>query len=376
LNNKKTTRREALVNGAALVAGAAAASCLPRVVGDWPPDGGQAICSWTEPRITPVTPTNGRVIQASNYDMVTLPPSVTIIECQAERTFKEMMLKLTGAADMQAAWLSLLVDYKPGQVVGIKVNALNSKVPTHREVVKVVVDSLKAHVPDIQADDILVWDRRLDELKKAGLTAEYLECRVEGTKEDAQTKGNGRGYELSSICLGSGQSHLTNIQTRAVDHLINFAVLKNHRASGFTGVLKNHYGTIDNPGMFHDKVDANTGKVIERRFEQAIPTINALDEVVTKSRLFLIDASIVVIKGDTDSAADWIPTTLMASLDPVALDAQGRKLRDQCVVDSGSPKPTETISDGWLKVCERVGLGSATPLVVPLDCTGHECPDV
>ena len=372
MSNRKTTRREALTNGAALVAGAVAASCLPKVDGDWPPDGGQALCSWTEPRITPATPTNGRVVEASNLDMVTLPPSVTIVPCQAEHTFKEMMLKLTGAVDMKAAWLSLF-DYQPGQVVGIKVNTLNSKCPTHREVVKVLVDSLKAHVSGIQANDILVWDRRLDELKKAGLTADYLECRVEGTKDDTQTKGNGRGYELSPICLGSGQSHLTNIQTRAVDHLINFAVLKNHLASGFTGVLKNHYGTIDNPGMFHNKVDANTGKVLERRFEQAIPTINALDEVVTKSRLFLMDASISVIKGDTDSSPDWIPSTLMASLDPVALDAHGRKRRDAWVVASGSPKPTETISDGWLKACERVGLGSATPKVEKLDLSGNEC---
>ena len=259
---------------------------------------------------------------------------------------------LTGAVDLKAAWAVVLKDLKPGQVVGIKVNTLNAKVPTHVELVQALVQSLKVD-GGVDTQQLLVWDRRLDELTKAGITAAAVGCAVEGTVDSTSARGNGRGYEESATCLGSDNAKLTTIQTRGVDHLINLSVMKNHKASGFTGCLKNHYGTIDNPGDFHNRMSGDT--VVEDRFEKAIPTINALPEVAGKTRLWLMDAIVGVCKGDTDAYADCIPNRLLAGLDPVALDIRGREIRN---TEAGGAT-VETTSDSWLAAAERVGLGKS-----------------
>ena len=115
-----------------------------------------------------------------------------------------------------------------------------------------LVGMLKA--AGIRPDKIVVWDRRLDELKAAGYDASKLGCRLEGTLDAPGKKGSSRGYEFDSVCVAGQTTHLSGIQTRGIDHLINVAVMKNHFITGYTGALKNHYGTIDNPGEFHGSI--------------------------------------------------------------------------------------------------------------------------
>lgn len=266
---------------------------------------------------------------------------------------RKLLLALSGKADLKGAWAALIPGLQAGHVVGIKINVLNRRVPTHPEVVKALVDLLKEGA-GLSAGQILVWDRRLDELTKAGFSAQSMGATVEGTWDDTNAKGTGRGYELSSTCIGGRNTHLSNIMTRRVDHLINLAVMKRHDLSGFTGVLKNHYGTIDNPGDFHDKLSPAQA-VLDKRFDLAIPGINALDEVHRKTRLWLLDAVVGVCKGSTESPPDCTPNRLLAGLDPVALDTRGRQIRDEARGSTG--KDPEVISDGWLKGSEKAGLG-------------------
>jgi len=311
------------------------------------------------------------VVKVYNYDILSHSSPVRIDQGHVAPTLLSLIKKLSGEDELSKAWARLLPGYLAGQVVGIKVNTLNAKVPTHPEIIRELVASLKDH-GGVQGGDILVWDRRLDELQKAGFKESVIGCRVIGTQDDTKSQGNGPGYESDGSCLGGEQARLSKIITRSgdqegIDHLINVAVLKNHFASGFTGVLKNHYGTFHNPGTFRDRVDAGSGKVLERRFEQAIPTINALPEVAKKSRLWLVDATIVVAKGDTDAAADTLMESLYGGLDPVALDVCCRAARDE----KAAGAVQDTTSQGWLEACERVGLGSATVKILDQeDITG------
>jgi uncharacterized protein (DUF362 family) len=242
-------------------------------------------------------------------------------------------------------------------VVGIKVNVLNSRVPTHPELVRALVDSLKTGL-SVPGSQILVWDRRTDELTTAKLTGEALGAVVEGTWEEAKSQGAGRGYENDAICIARRTTHLSKILTRRIDHLLNFSVMKNHDASGFTGCLKNNYGIINNPGDFHDVKQEEI--VLERVIEQAIPDLNVLSDVTGKTRLWLMDAAIGICKGTTSDPEDCYPQRLLASLDPVAIDARGRELRDEMRGPKLGPDP-ETLSEVWLQSAERVGLGSKTP---------------
>jgi uncharacterized protein (DUF362 family) len=355
-----TSRRSFLVRGALTAASAAAGlsllRCLPDVDGVWKEEG-QALCSTSASSPTPGNSADvGRVLEAFDPALSVGPKANPEV---AAANLKKLLLALTGQVDLRAAWGALIPALAANQVVGIKVNTLNSQVPTRPELVKAMVDSLKEGL-SLRPDQILVWDRRLDELTKAGLTADFLGATVEGTRDTVQDKGQGRDYELKPICLGGRKARLSNIITRRVDHLINMAVIKRHDASGFTGCLKNHYGTIDNPGEFHDQLGPGQ-TVLERRFAKAIPELNALTEVVSKTRLCVVDAIFGVAKGNTESPVDCVPNRLLLGLDPVALDARARQIRDQERGDLG-PDP-ETVSSGWLEAAERMGLGSSTPKV-------------
>ena len=75
------------------------------------------------------------------------------------------MLRLTGESGADDAWKKL---FKPGEVVGIKVNAMGGTLSaTHPGVVAALVSGLKR--AGIREDNIIVWDRLTEELAKAGL---------------------------------------------------------------------------------------------------------------------------------------------------------------------------------------------------------------
>jgi uncharacterized protein (DUF362 family) len=336
--DSSVSRREFVVGGAALVGGVAAAGCMPDVKGDYD----KSFCAYTEPTVTPGDPAYaGLVVEEHRLNIISggtkLDPDPT------RRTLVNVLTALTGQTTMDKVWEVVLPDYKPTEVVGIKVNVLNAQVPTHPELVQELVGLLKAG--GIDSDKIVVWDRRLDELKTAGFDAATLGCRLEGTLESPGKKGTGRGYEFESVCVAGKTARLSSIQTRGIDHLINVAVMKNHFITGYTGTLKNHYGTIDNPGEFHGSIH-----------KRAVPAINALDEVASKARLFILDATVGVCYGDTDAPPDCIPKKVAVSLDPVALDARGRQMRDS---EATNTKDHETKSDAWLSNAVKLGLGQS-----------------
>ncbi len=347
----KHTRRDFIVGTTAATLAAGTAACLPDVDGDWPGEGA-AVCPWTEPRVKMGDPAQaGRVVEVYDPDLAIKGKPLADPKRAAE-DIKKLLLQLTGKVDVKGAWDQLLTSMNPGEVVGIKVNVLNTKVPTQPAVVRALVDSLRQG--GIAAEQIVVWDRRLDELTKAGFTDSAMGVKVEGTLDAPKTKGGGRGYESGTICVGGWKTHLTNILTRRIRHLINVAVMKRHSESGFTACMKNHYGTIDNPGDFHDKKN-KAMVVVEKRFERVIPGLNALSEIAGISRLWMVDATIGVCKGGTEDSADCIPNRLLLGLDPVAIDARAGQIRDEQRGSLGSDP--ETISAGWLGAAERIGLG-------------------
>ena len=72
-------------------------------------------------------------------------------------------------------------DFTPGSRIGIKVNTLNDQCPTSVAVVKALIDALQKGL-GAAAGDIIVWDRRLDELTNCGFSESALGVRVMGTR--------------------------------------------------------------------------------------------------------------------------------------------------------------------------------------------------
>ncbi|RKY03353.1 hypothetical protein DRP77_06300, partial [Candidatus Poribacteria bacterium] len=226
------------------------------------------------------------------------------------RSAIEALIKeLTGKSSTSEAWMAILKGYEKGQVVGIKVNCINRRCPSHPEVVYALVESmLDAGVAE---EDIIIWDRRSDELERKGgyrLNREGKGVRCFGTDEP------GWGYEEKPVLIEDQRVRLSRILTRC-DHLINVPVLKDHGRAGVTLSLKNHLGSVDQPKLLHGN-----------NCDPYLAKLNALPEIRGKTRLILLDAVLGICKGGPGGPPQFAPNILAASTDTVAIDRFGLDL--------------------------------------------------
>ena len=243
-----------------------------------------------------------------------------------------------------APWRELFPDYAAGMRIGLKVNCLNKFLSTSLPVVKAIVAGLQRDL-SIPGSDIVVWDRRLDELTRAGFTPAALGTQVLGTVTST-TDADGPGYEDCYCAVSPGKRvRLSRILTELTDVTINCPVLKAHEVSGVTAALKNVYGVIDNPGDFHN--DLNT----------ALPAIYMLAPIQERFRFVVLDALIAVILGGTASESDLTPKRLVLSPDPLALDTYALDLVNRMRADEGSMLPIPTALTEWLANAYQLGVG-------------------
>jgi len=330
----KKTRREFMTD-AALVAGASvAAGCFPDTGGDW-----AEACEHSGLVAEPLT---GAAPVVAVHDPSSVDTDSAIRDEAVAPMLEEALSGLAGDAD---PWPVLLPDYVSGMRIGLKVNCLNPSCPTSVPVTRALVDSLKAGL-GLSTDEIVVWDRRLDELTTNGFTEESVGARVVGTVMST-SDASGPGYEDCFCELPGGKrTHLSRILTEETDLTISVPVLKTHEVSGVTAGMKNIYGVIDNPGRFHS--DLNT----------ALPALYALAPIREHIRLTVVDALVAVTVGGTASPKDTIPRRLFVSADPVAVDSYAIDLVNQLRADKdlGLPDvPSGALT--WIDNAHQLGLG-------------------
>jgi uncharacterized protein (DUF362 family) len=221
------------------------------------------------------------------------------------------LVELTGQANPGACLAALIpVISDPAQRYGIKVNCVNSELPSHPALVAAIVELLvEAGAP---ADNIIVFDRHDYELAACGYTLNSGPgCKYYGTDHD------GVGLNQDWVNLTSGSVNLSSILTDRIDHIINIPVLKNHTMAGVTLSLKNHFGSIGQPQALHGAAnDCSPG----------IAELNAQDQIRSKTRLVLIDALFGNYKTGLYGKPDFAPMSLIAASDPVAADTIGQQL--------------------------------------------------
>jgi uncharacterized protein (DUF362 family) len=216
----------------------------------------------------------------------------------------DSITNLTGLADAKEAWAAL---FKPAERIAIKVNAFqNSTIWTHAPLVQAVTDSLvEAGHP---AEQIVIYDTTSNELKTAGFTLNPDGPGVRCYGTDSHYK---EGWKVGNV----------NVQLSTVlldcDALINMPVLKSHMIAAMTYSLKNHYGTVSNPGGLHGSIDTK------------IAELNALPEIKDKTRLVIGDALEANLRYSNSWpywSADWKGDSILVSYDPVALDTVGAQI--------------------------------------------------
>ncbi len=215
--------------------------------------------------------------------------------------------QLTGIRDALTAWQVL---FDPREVIGIKVNTI-SRYTTSPQTAYAVAQRLQdAGIP---AQQIVLFDRTDGELRDRGFT-------LNDGGSGVQCRG-AKAWEQPTTVAGTAQK-LHDVML-SCDALINLPTLKQHGTSGFTSALKNHYGTVSQPGMLHGN-----------DCDPAIPELNALPVIRDKTRLIVGDFVRIC-------PYDWNQMTkeglIAMSVDPLAHDYVARQiLLDRIAADGRS----------------------------------------
>lgn len=341
------TRREFLVDGAKLAAGAALgsiAACFPDVGGSWAPLKPECTSSGGPPFAS-----DGKVVEVHSAGVlgayIGSPWNRYPVDPVVVRNMLDTALgALAGTA---TPWRTLL-DPLPANLdeltIGLKVNTLGSHLCTAPELLKAVVDSLKQEL-GLPAERIVVWDRtqqELDVFADLGLSSAALGATVQGTCASASDP-SGPGYDEAMCGAVAGKApQLSRIHTKLTSFTINCPLLKRHTASGVTGAMKNVYGIIHNPADYHLP-----------GLHTALPQLYALPLVGPRIRLNILDALNTVAFADTSSTSDSAPARILVSKDPVAIDSRGFDLINQVRV-AKSQKPVAPGAVAWLDNADGV----------------------
>ena len=236
--------------------------------------------------------------------------------------------KLTNLNDAPAAWRAL---FDPGERIGIKVNTI-SRYTTTPEVAYAVAQRLQdAGIP---AEQITIFDRSDRELMDRGFTINAdgpgVRCRSATAWEQPKEV--------------EGTTQLVHDVMLSCNALINIPTIKEHGISGFTSALKNHYGTVNNPGALH----ANN-------CDPYIAKLNALPEIRDKTRLIICDAL-------RTCPYDWNRMTkenlILMSFDPVAQDILARQILLDRRETDGRPAGYIAGKSHYLDTAFDMGLGA------------------
>jgi uncharacterized protein (DUF362 family) len=257
------------------------------------------------------------------------------------RPFLEACLrKLTDSASTSDAWRKILPNYNPDQVIGIKVNCINPSLSSHTQLLDALAESLTDFgVPE---NKIVIWDRRNGELINAGYRINTGETGVRCFGTDSR----GWGYDTANPIKVAGQTrYLSKILTSHCDHLINVPVLKDHSIAGVTLSMKNHYGSVDNPGALHGN-----------NCDPFIAELNNTPAIRDKTRLIVLDALLGIYTGGPMGAPQFKPNIIALSIDTVAIDRYGMQLINEERKRRGLGEVTGRAKH--IKTAAKLGLGT------------------
>lgn len=313
-------------------------------------------------------------------DQEALGPAMKPRQEIINRMVEGLVCAATGKPNPSAAWHSLV---KPGERIGIRVSTLPGPVGgTHPEVALAVVEGLVA--AGIPSRDIMVWDRRREDLAAAGYEG------VPGLNLRWIEKG--AGYDpretVSSSVIGqlvygdlsfkesrstladilgpkaqlSEESHLPMVLSREIDKVINIPSLCDSCFTGVHGALAGMtLETLDNWRRFGRVGGSGDGALAE---------VYADDRIGKKVVLTVMDGMMLQYAGGPYPSPGNCTSysTLFVSKDPVAIDSVALRLLDEQRLLSRMPKASA--DGGHVAEAAARGLGNAEEKAILLKRIG------
>ena len=289
----------------------------------------------------------------------------------------DVVMAVTGEGSVAAAWASLV---KPSDIVGIKVSANGAPLfSTRPAVVQAIVNGLRE--AGVSADNIVVWDREEELLKRGGFHSRVGDYRVlwsEGNydpqvalsspvsgqliygdlffvgknlpsfKEELKLAEDNKKRGLPANI--SNESHISKVLTKVVTKVINVPVLADNIYCGLSGAMFNM--TVQN-------VD-NWRRLVQPPDEgESIPELYSDPRISQKIVLTIMDGLVAAYAGAPFGDANYAIHfgTIYASKDPVAIDAVASKQLDKWRVDAKMDPVSKTAK--YVETAAAMQLGNA-----------------
>jgi len=274
-------------------------------------------------------------------------PAVVDADGRPDRAGVDKLLgrALIGALGTADAVSGLRRLFSPSDVVGIKVSCLAGRgLCTHAE----LVDALVAKIVQagVRADNIVVWDKSDNDLRRARFT-------IRRSGPGPLYYGTNDDYEEDPTESGSVGGCLSRILTVKATAIVNVPILKDHDLAGISGALKSFYGAIHNPNKYHDN-----------GCSPYIADLYAHPAIQKKVRLTVFDALVPQYHGGPAlvPAHTWKLGAVFASLDPVAADTMAVKIIEEKRKEVGMDSLGKAgRAPEWLKKAAQLGLGIGDP---------------
>lgn len=258
---------------------------------------------------------------------------------------RESVIALAATKTSEGAWKKL---FTSKDVVGIKVNCLGGRMfSSHPSIVDAIIDGLRE--AGVRDENIIVWDRFSRELKAAGFPIHVTGKGVKylGTDE------RGYGYTSEPIMHRSIGSCFSVILASKCTAIVSVPLLKDHDIAGVSINLKNFFGAIQKPSLYHDN-----------NCDPYIADLNGHPLIKEKNRLVICDALLGVYDGGPAYNPDgaWKYGGILASTDPVALDGVAAAIIEAQRHNAGKPSLREAGREpAYIHTAAQLGLGCDDP---------------
>ncbi|MBN1343622.1 MAG: DUF362 domain-containing protein [Phycisphaerae bacterium] len=245
-----------------------------------------------------------------------------------------MVIKLSGKSNIDEAWRTFV---SPKETVALKFNGLFKRASTSPELIWAVCRGLVD--AGLAEDKIIIFDRKLSDFDTAGIKPFEDMPKIRRMGADS-------GWD-AEVKAGPFKTKLSKVITQEADAMINLSRMKHHVIAGVTLTLKNHLGSVPNPGDFHKHIDA-------------VAELNALEPIAKKTRLTLCDAMVGIFDQGPQFRGKhwtWPAKSLLAATDVVALDAVGADMlrKARMAKGKGPTKPDPS----HIAHAAEIGLGTA-----------------
>jgi uncharacterized protein (DUF362 family) len=250
-----------------------------------------------------------------------------------KRMLSAGMRELTHTTDDRDAWSHFI---SPSDIVGIKVNCSGApEINSNPELVAAIIENLLA--VGVKPENVYIYDRFANQMR----IVNYKPKVPAGVSTAAaeSSRGSILGYdpytyvEVDFFGEDDTRSNLIRLVSEKFTKVINVPTMKEHRAAGVTGCLKNmSYGNFSNVARSHRHQKTNTYSFIG--------TLASVQPLRAKVVLNVMDGLRSLWQGGPflqDPKFLFFPKQIVVGTDPVAMDHVLIDMIEQKRKEEGAP---------------------------------------